>query len=188
MREGFGDPHIDKLPDELTAAVKIDHSVIFRTPTELRRIFARGPFHQHAFDPSYHGPADLRSPLIEATLKDRQALLLMPFGDIIRHTRRRCSRPLAIDKAKGMVKTYVMNEVQGRGEVRLRLARKSHDEIRGNADLGPYLTQTPDLGFIFEHRVAPFHHRQDPVRAALHGQMQVINQLGYLGEDLNQSS
>jgi hypothetical protein len=121
MRAGFSDPHIDKLPDELTAAVKIDHPVIFRTSTELYRVFARGSFYQDAFDPSYHGPADRCSPLIEAALKDCQALLLTPFGNVIRHTRCRRSRPLAIDKAKGMVKTYVMNEVQGRGEVILDL-------------------------------------------------------------------
>ncbi len=53
-------------------------------------------------------------------------------------------------------------------EIRLGLAGKTDDKIRGDGNIRSHVAQFAKLGFVFENRVVALHGREYPVRTALH--------------------
>src|SRR5438046_6696940 len=77
-----------------------------------------------------------------------------------------------------MVVGDVLAHLQRRLEVRLGLARKADDQVRGQRDVGHGFAQRRDELQIARARVATVHPLQDAVAARLQRQMEPLADLG----------
>ena len=65
--------------------------------------------------------------------------------------------------------------------------READDKIRRHGNVGTHHAQFVNDIDVLLRAVAAFHGGQNSVRARLHGQMQMIDQLRYFGERANQA-
>src|SRR5690606_8574738 len=91
------------------------------------------------------------------------------------------------NEAETEIEIDVLHEFDHGFEIRLGLAGKTDDEVRGNQDVWTHFAQATDDGLVFQRRIAAFHRHQDLVRAMLHRQVKMIYQLGDLGIGIDQT-
>src|SRR5450830_1098458 len=182
------DVHVDKLPDLLgIVAAEVDDTVILGAALQFSRVFLRIIGHQDALDRTDHLSADLESLLVQAMLQGVETFFLHRFRGFVRQIRRRRTGALAVDEGIGEVETDVFDQLHGLLEVFLGFAGEADDKVRTDANARYGGAQFAQLGLVFQRRVVAFHRRKDPVRARLHRQVQVLDQLRNLGVGLDQA-
>ena len=187
IRQRLGDQYIGELIDQRTVAVKIHPAIIFRTPRQLAGILWRWLFNQHALHRAHHRAADFLRLLVDPLLEHDQAPLFFFGAAGIGVGGGRRSGSCRVNETEGLVETDIGDQLHGGRKILLGLAGKADDKIRRNRDIGPYLAQAPDLLFVLQRRVAALHQGEDAIRAALHRQVQEIDQLGNLGIGCDQA-
>ncbi len=89
----------------------------------------------------------------------------------------RGSRPRGVFEGVGIHEADLPDQLQGRLEICIGLPREAHDQVRGDGDVGPALSEALDDAPVLGRRVAATHRSQDSVRAALDRQMDVGTEL-----------
>src|SRR5450830_114147 len=182
------DVHVDKLPDLLgIVAAEVDDTVILGAARKFTKKFLRIIGHQDALDPTDHLSADLESLLVKAMLQGVETFFLHRFRGFVRQIRRRRTGALAVDEGIGEVETDVFDQLHGLLEVFLGCRGEADKKVRTDANDRYGGAQFAQLGLVFQRRVVAFHRRKDPVRARLHRQVQVLDQLRNLGVGLDQA-
>ena len=97
------------------------------------------------------------------------------------------ARPRAVDETEGGVVANIVDQLHHLVEVVFGFARKAHDEIAAHRQVRADGTQLADGAFVFHRGVAALHGHQYPVRAVLHRQVQVVDQLGQPGIGVDQA-
>ncbi len=92
---------------------------------------------------------------------------------------RRCgrSRARAEQKAERGIEIELLDEIERRLKVLVRLSWVADNKVRREADLWSNGSQRRDLGLVFDHGMPTLHTREHSIRATLHGQVQVIDEL-----------
>ena len=116
-----------------------------------------------------------------------QSLELHVVGRVVVQVGRRRARPRAENEAEAGVIAHIVNELHHFVEVFVGLARKAHNEIAAHGHVWPNGTQFANGAFVFHGGVAAFHGHQNSVRAVLHGQVQVADQLGHFVVHINEA-
>jgi hypothetical protein len=153
----------------------------------LPGVASRRPLHQDALARADH-PLGNRAGLgVQPPLQQFEPVLLHGVRHRVGQRRGGRARPAAVDEAERLVEAHLGDQVHGRLEVLVGLARESDDDVRGDANVRPYRAQLADSLLVLEHGMAALHRRQDPVGAALHGKVQVIVELRHVGIRLDQA-
>src|SRR5471030_919936 len=180
--------HVGELANQVwIVAAEFDDTVILGPALQLARVFFRIIGDQNALGRANHLSADLETLLVQAMLQGIQAFFFQRFRRLVGQVCRRSAQALAVNERVGEVETDVFDQLHGLFEVFLGLAREANDEVRADANPrhgGPQLAQ---FGFVFQRGVVALHCREDPVRARLHRQVQVFDQLRYVGVGLDQA-
>src|SRR5690606_36822488 len=185
--QGLGDDHVHERADELVVVgAKVDHPVVLGAALELARVLLRDAGDQQALGAAHHAPADFQGVLLDTALENPQAFLLHRLRRVVRQVGGGGAGAGAVYKAEGGVEADLLDELHGGGEIRLALPREAHDKVGRNADIRANLPKFADFRRVFKSRVAALHGRQDPVRAALHRQVEVAYQLRHPGVGLDQ--
>ncbi len=108
-----------------------------------------------------------------------QTLQLHAGGGRVEQVGGRRAGARAVDEAERRVEADVVHQLHELVEVLVLLAGEADDEVGGQADVGAHRAQLADGALVLERRVAALHGRQDAVGAVLHGQVQVVDQLGH---------
>src|SRR5690606_950327 len=160
--------------------------VVLGAALELAGVLLRDAVDQDALAAADHLAADVQGILVDALLQDGEALLLHLHRHIVGQVRRRGAGTGAVDKAEAGVETDVGNQVHGRLEIRVAFAGEADDEIGAEGNVRAQFFQAAQLRLVLDGGVAALHHRQDAVGTGLHRQVQVADQLRYLGIDIDQ--
>ena len=104
------------------------------------------------------------------------AALFDPFVDLIRHSSRRCIAPGRVTEYESIIEFDFFDQSARLIEIIFRFARKSDDDVSRDGDSLSRIADLPDKIGIFFGGISPVHRLQNPVRARLHRQMEVIDQ------------
>ena len=134
-----------------------------------------------------HAPAYVLRLLIYPGLEQLQALFFFCLRDLVRVACCRRAGPFAVDETERLVETDLRDQVQGGLEVRVGFTGETDDKIGRDTDIRSDLAQLFYPGLVLKHGVPPFHQRQDAVRSALHGQMQVVDEFRHTGINIDKA-
>ena len=182
------DVHIGELTDQGgIVAAEVDDTVILGAALQLARVFLRVIGHQNALDRTDHLSADFEALLIQTMLQRVQTFFLQFFRGVVGQIGSGRARALAIDERVGEIEADIGNQLHGLFEVLFGFAGETDDEVRTDADPRYGGAQFAQLGFVLQRRVVALHRRENPVRARLHWQVQVLDQFRHFGVGLDQA-
>src|SRR5688572_20776080 len=187
IRHRLGDFDVDVAIDQRGRPVEVHPAAVAGAPRELAGVAARRALDQHALYRAHHCSRVARGLLADQRLQPLEPSLLFIVRHVVRERGRGRSGTAAVDEAVRLVEAHIGDQVQRRLEVALGLSRIAHDEIARQADVRPNFAQPAELLLVLEDGVAALHQREHAVRAALHGQVQVVRELGHVAESLDQA-
>ena len=142
---------------------------------------ARGALDEHL----ERAPDEALGPLARPPLHERHEPLHPLHLDLVRdlagERRRLRAAPRRVQERERAVVADLLDDLEGLLEVGLRLPREPDDDVGGEGDVGDVLADQRDAVEVALARVGAAHRLQDPRRAGLQGQVDVLAQRVELG-------
>src|SRR4051812_5452899 len=173
MRKRRGEAHFGERADQLVAGREVDHAVVSGASAQLGRVLLGEAFNEHSLARSHHALAYGTRLRVELGLQPREPFGFLERRNAVRQIRCRSTGPRAVDEAESAVEFKLGGKAQAGGEIRLALAGKADDEIRGEAELGAGLLQPARDRAVLERRVAALHRREHAVGTRLYRKVNV---------------
>src|SRR5712664_2662867 len=158
-------PQVHEAMHELGSPGEVDYAVVAGACAQLGLVSLRKILDQNPLRGADHAFADAARLRAELRLETLQPRKLFFMRGVIGQLGSGGSRPRAVQERKRAIETDLGRELQRGGEIRLGLAGKADDEIRGQAQAGARALQAARNRAVLERGVAALHRGKHAVRA-----------------------
>ena len=146
-----------------------------------------GVLDENALDAADHRFGDGLRQFLDALLQAHQAFDLHFVRRVVGELGGGCPGAGAVEEGKRRVETDIVDELHRFLEILGSLAREADDEVRRQRQVGACGAQLAHQTLVLDRGVAALHRRQHAVRSRLDRQVQVRDQFGNTGINVDQS-
>src|SRR5207237_225615 len=180
------DSNIDEDADKFPGPFEENDFVCPRASHQPRRIGLTRPFTQHLQSSTNQTLINVPRRFVHDLEQMVIAALFNPFVDLIRHSSRRCIAPGRVTEYESIIEFDFVDQGAGLLVIIVRFARESDDDVSRDGDSLSCIADLPGKIGIFFGGISPVHRLQNPIRARLHRQVEVIDQFWQAPVGVNQ--
>ena len=167
---------VGPLADKTFRSLELHDQIVVETSVDGALIAARS-LDQHADGPACHGGGGGKGELLLRFQQAVHAGGLLSVGRWVGQLGRRGAGALGIDEGKQLHIAHLTDEVERCGKVLLRLAGEADNDVAGEGHTGNFFLGVADQIHVLRDVVVAVHLLEQPVRAGLHGQVDMLAQM-----------